>query len=313
MSTSTSTSASASAATPLRRALAGISGILVSPFDAADEPAPAQLRPIVDRAIGAGVHLLVANGNTSEFYGLLHSEAVTLVHAAAEQIAGRVPLLGGVGRGVKEACLLARESKRAGAAGLMVHQPPDPFVAPRGVVAYVERVAVAADGLPVVLYLRNELIGMSAIEALCRIPSVVGVKWASPTPLVLAEAMRRTADLDIAWVCGLAETWAPPLYAVGARGFTSGLINVAPARSVAIHAALDRGDYADAMRRIAEMETFESLRAEERNGANVSIVKAALRLMGNDCGAARAPSAWPVAEKSQAQLQALLAQWGLLR
>jgi 4-hydroxy-tetrahydrodipicolinate synthase len=299
--------------TPLRRALAGISGILVSPFDEADAPAPQQLRPVVDRAVDAGVHLLVANGNTSEFYALLHSEAVTLVHAAAEHVAGRVPLLGGVGRSVQEACLLARESRRAGAAGVMVHQPPDPFVAPRGVVTYVERVAEAAGGLPVVLYLRNEAIGLPAIEALCRIPAVIGVKWASPTPLVLAEAMRRTADLGIAWVGGLAETWAPPLYAVGARGFTSGLINVAPERSVAIHAALDRGDYADAMKRIAEMEEFESLRAEERNGANVSVVKAALRLMGNDCGAARAPSAWPIADASQARLRLLLDRWGLLR
>lgn len=297
----------------LRRALSGISGILVSPFDEADAPAPQRLRPVVDRAVGAGVHLLVANGNTSEFYSLLHEEAVAFVHAAAQQIAGRVPLLGGVGRSVGEACLLARESKRAGVAGLMVHQPPDPFVAPRGVVGYVQRIAEAGDGLPVVLYLRNEAIGLPVIEALCRIPSVVGVKWASQTPLVLAEAMRRTQDLDIAWVGGLAETWAPPLYAVGARGFTSGLINVAPERSMAIHAALDRGDYADAMRRIAEMEDFEALRAEERNGANVSIVKAALRLMGNDCGAARLPAAWPVEAASLARLQALLARWGLVQ
>jgi 4-hydroxy-tetrahydrodipicolinate synthase len=299
--------------TPLRRALAGISGILVSPFDEADQPAPQRLRPIVDRAIDAGVHLLVANGNTSEFYSLLQSEAVSLVHAAAEHIGGRVPLLGGVGRSVQEACALARESQRAGAAGVMVHQPPDPFVAPRGVVAYVQRVAEAADGLPVVLYLRNESIGLPVVEALCRIPSVVGVKWASPTPLVLAEAMRRTADLDIAWVGGLAETWAPPLYAVGARGFTSGLINVAPERSVAIHAALDRGDYASAMKLIAEMQVFEALRAEENNGANVSVVKQALRLMGHDCGAARPPSAWPITDSAQQRLKAMLHEWGLLR
>jgi 4-hydroxy-tetrahydrodipicolinate synthase len=298
--------------TPLRRALAGISGILVSPFDEADEPAPRRLAPIVDRAVNAGVHLLVANGNTSEFYGLLQSEAVAFVHAAAELIDGRVPLLGGVGRSVKEACALARESRRAGAASVMVHQPPDPFAAPRGIVAYVERVADAADGLPVVLYLRNEAIGLPAIAALCRIPSVIGVKWASPTPLVLAEAMRRTADLDIAWVGGLAETRAPPLYAVGARGFTSGLINVVPQRSMAIHAALDRGDYAAAMKLIAEMQDFEALRAEENNGANVSVVKAALQLMGNDCGAARAPAAWPVADASKERLRALLAAWGLL-
>jgi len=83
----------------LRKALTGISGILVTPFDAQDKVAPDRLTPIVDRAIGAGVHILVANGNTGEFYGLTTAEAEKMVHAVAEQIAGRVPLLAGVGRG----------------------------------------------------------------------------------------------------------------------------------------------------------------------------------------------------------------------
>ena len=77
----------------LRKALTGISGILVTPFDAQDKVAPARLKPIVDRAIGAGVHILVSNGNTGEFYGLTTVEAETMVNAAAERIAGRVPLL----------------------------------------------------------------------------------------------------------------------------------------------------------------------------------------------------------------------------
>ena len=38
----------------LRAALGGISGILITPFDSADQIAPARLRPIVDRAIAAG-------------------------------------------------------------------------------------------------------------------------------------------------------------------------------------------------------------------------------------------------------------------
>ena len=71
----------------------------------------------------------------------------------------------------------------------MVHQLTDPFVAPSGVVTYVRRVADAADGLPVVLYLRDDAIGLPVIEALCRIPQVIGVKWASPTPLRLVQAM----------------------------------------------------------------------------------------------------------------------------
>ena len=152
----------------LRKALAGISGILVTPFDGNDQLAPARLRPIVDRAVAAGVHSLVANGNTGEFYGLTTREAETMVHAAAEHIAERIPLIGGVGRSIGDACALARASRAAGAKALMVHQPPDPFVAPRGVVAYLQRVAEAGDGLPLLLYLRNDGIGLDAIEELCQ-------------------------------------------------------------------------------------------------------------------------------------------------
>ena len=53
----------------------------------------------------------------------------------------------GVGRSINDACALARASKAAGADALMVHQPPDPFVSPRGVIAYVQRIAEAGGGL----------------------------------------------------------------------------------------------------------------------------------------------------------------------
>src|SRR6185312_7067344 len=196
--------------------------------------------------------------------------------AVAEQMNGRGVLIGGVGRSVHDACALARASKAAGASALMVHQPPDPFVSPRGVIAYVQRIAEAGGGLPVVLYLRNDAIGLDAIEQLCNVPGVAGVKWASPTPLRLAEAIRRS-DPQIVWVGGLAESWAPPLCAVGARGFTSGLINVWPEHSIKIHAALEAGDYKRANELIDVMNAFEEIRAEEQNGTNVTGVKAALQ------------------------------------
>lgn len=296
----------------LRSALSGISGILVTPFDGEDRVAPARLRPIVDRAVRAGVHMLVANGNTGEFYGLTMPEAETMVHAAAEHIAGRVPLIGGVGRSVGDACALARVSRAAGARALMVHQPPDPFASPRGVVDYVRRVAEAGDGLPLMLYLRNDAIGLDAIEKLTQVEGVAGVKWACPTPLRLAEAIRR-CDPSIVWVDGLAEPWAPPFYAVGARGFTSGLINVWPEQSVAIHRALDAGDYAAAGTLIGVMAPFEEVRAEELNGTNVSGVKAALQLLGEDCGPTRPPSAWPVTPAQASKLRATMARWGLAK
>src|SRR5918912_4232859 len=115
----------------LRNRLTGISGILVTPFDDRDRIAPARLRPIIDRALTAGVHVLVVNGNTGEFYGLTTAEAEAMVHAVAEQIDGRAPLLAGVGRSIGDACALARAARAAGATALMVHQTPDHFVSPR--------------------------------------------------------------------------------------------------------------------------------------------------------------------------------------
>ena len=294
----------------LDAALAGISGILVTPYDDAGDVAPARLAPILDRALAAGVHMPVVNGNTGEFYALTTDEACTMVREVAALVDGRAPLLAGVGRGVRDACRLARTSAEAGAAALMIHQPPDPFVSPRGTVDYVKAVIDAGGGLPVMLYLRNDAMGTQAIAELCALPGVKGVKWATPNPLKLAAAIA-ACDPGITWVCGLAEIWAPPLYAVGARGFTSGLINVWPERSVAIHAALAAGDYDKANSLIAGMRTFEDIRAEELNGTNVTAVKAALLAQGFHCGPTRPPSAWPLTEAQQARLDDFLATNGL--
>ncbi|MET4103495.1 4-hydroxy-tetrahydrodipicolinate synthase [Roseovarius sp. MBR-78] len=289
----------------LDAALAGISGILVTPYDDTGAIAPAKLAPILDRALAAGVHMPVVNGNTGEFYALTTNEACTMVQEVAAMVAGRAPLLAGVGRALPDACTLARASAEAGASALMIHQPPDPFVSPRGTVDYVRNVIDASGGLPAMLYLRNDAIGTNAISDLCALPGVKGVKWATPNPMRLADAIA-ACDPAITWVAGLAEVWAPALYAVGARGFTSGLINIWPQRSVAIHAALAAGDYSTANQLIAGMRAFEDIRAEELNGTNVTGVKAALLAQGHECGPARPPSAWPLTQSQQQRLTTFL-------
>lgn len=290
----------------LDQALTGISGILVTPYDDNGDIAPGRLAPILDRALAAGLHMPVVNGNTGEFYALTTNEACAMVQEVSGLLAGRAPLLAGVGRGLRDAQRLARASADAGATALMVHQPPDPFVAPRGVVDYLKAVSDASGGLPMMIYLRNDAIGTSAIADLCAVPGVRGVKWATPNPQKLAEA-RAACDPQIVWVGGLAEVWAPTFYAVGARGFTSGLINVWPEHSVAIHTALEQGDYAAANALIDRMRVFEDIRAQEMNGTNVTGVKAALMAQGLDCGPTRPPSAWPLTPAQQATLDRFMA------
>ncbi|RRD20819.1 dihydrodipicolinate synthase family protein [Brucellaceae bacterium VT-16-1752] len=295
----------------LDKALTGISGILVTPYGEDGNIAPARLAPVIDRALDKSVHMPVVNGNTGEFYGLTTDEAVTMVHEVVEMVAGRAPVLAGVGRSMRDACLLAEESAKAGATALMIHQPPDPFVSPRGTVDYIKAVAAASGGLPMMLYLRNDAIGTDSIRALCEIEGVKGVKWATPNPLKLADA-KAACDPSIVWVGGLAEVWAPVFYAVGARGFTSGLINIWPERSMAIHAALEAGDYATANSLIRAMKPFEDVRAEELNGTNVTGVKAALQAIGLDCGPTRAPSAWPLSASQQETMTAFLKENALV-
>lgn len=290
----------------LEDALAGISGILVTPFDGEDRIQPARLAPIVARCAAAGVDALTVNGNTSEFYSLTFAEAERMQAEVPAIVAGRAKVIAGIGRSVNEAVRLAARAKADGADAVMVHQPPDPFVSPRGVADYVRRVGEAA-GLPVVLYLRNAGIGDAAIAALTALPGVVAFKWASTDLMALARAIR--AAPAVRFVCGLAEPWAPPMTALGARGFTSGLINVAPGRSVAILRALREGDLARANALIGEIGAFEALRSEEQNGANVSVVKAALALLGDDVGAARPPAAWPMAPEALARLKVLMEGW----
>src|SRR3546814_9947301 len=60
------------------------------------------------------------------------------------------------------------------------------------------------------LYLRNDAIGTDSIVSLTQIPSVAGVKWATPNAMNLAKAIQQ-ANPDVIWVGGLAETWAPAL------------------------------------------------------------------------------------------------------
>jgi 4-hydroxy-tetrahydrodipicolinate synthase len=107
--------------------------------------------------------------------------------------------------------------------------------------------------------------------------------------MLLADVIRSTKDAPAIWVCGLAEGWAPAFYAMGARGFTSGLVNAFPERSHAIHRALEAGDYQTARDLIDGIAGFEAMRTKYLNGANVTVVKEALGMLGTDVGPVRVP------------------------
>ena len=123
----------------------------------------------------------------------------------------------------------------------------------------------------------------------------------------LAECVRASGDGGAIWVCGLAEGWAPAFYAAGARGFTSGLVNVAPAHSLAIWRALETGRFDEARSLIATIAPFEAMRTKHNNGANVTVVKEALMLEGWAVGPVRLPGLPRLADSDREALARILA------
>jgi 4-hydroxy-tetrahydrodipicolinate synthase len=102
----------------------------------------------------------------------------------------------------------------------MIHQAPDPFVAPRGLVDYVARIADVAGDVPLLLYLRDDGIGTAMIEQLCALPTVVGVKWACPRRCAWPRRLRLRSAPDLERRSG--RNLGTGLYAVGARGSPRG-------------------------------------------------------------------------------------------
>ncbi|MBL8698144.1 MAG: dihydrodipicolinate synthase family protein [Alphaproteobacteria bacterium] len=296
----------------IRAALGGVSGVHVTPYAADGSVDTAMLARVVKRIATAGVHNIVSCGNTGEYYALEPGEVERVQHAAIEANAGHAVLTVAVGRSRGEAIAATRTMARAGAHAAMVHHPVDPFAAPHAQAAYFEAIAEASP-IPVVAYVRSDAIGVNDLVRLAAHPNLAGLKFATTNLMLLAACLREASHAAAVWVCGLAEGWAAPFYALGARGFTSGLVNVWPERSLAIHEALEAGHYPVARRLVDGIAGFEQLRARHGNGANVTVVKEAMGMLGMKVGPVRHPGADILDPADRERLAAIVAGWNISR
>jgi 4-hydroxy-tetrahydrodipicolinate synthase len=295
----------------LLAALRGISGVHVTPYDASGNVDQAQLRRVIDRIAAGGIHNIVSAGNTGEYYALTPDEVRAVHDGAIAGNASRSLLTAAVGRSLKEAVELGRRAKAGGADAIMAHQPMDPFAAPQSQAAYFRSIAEEVD-LPLVAYVRSDAMKLDELMGIANHPNVAAVKFATPNLMLLSECIRASGPDTAVWVCGLAEGWAAPFYAAGARGFTSGLVNVDPARSLAIHAALEGGDFAKVRELVATIAAFETMRTKFGNGANVTVVKEAMELIGYPVGPVRLPGLPALDAADRRTLSDVLASWGVL-
>ncbi len=291
-----------------KRALTGISGVHVTAYDNEGAIDPKLTGKIIRRIADAGIHNIVCGGNTGEFYSLRHEEVLRLQAICVAAVEGKTAVTAAAGRSVGEAIATAKAAKREGAQGVMVHHPLDPFAAPRSQADYFIAIAEASE-LPLVAYVRSNTIAADDLARMATHQNIAGVKFASTDMMLFSECVRATEGTDAIWICGLAEGWAAPFYALGAKGFTSGLVNIDPARSLAIWNALEAGDYARTRALVAKIAGFEMLRTKFNNGANVTVVKEALALRGENLGPVRLPGLPALDAADRDRLEQILKGW----
>ena len=300
----------------LRSALATVAAIPVTPFrpdGQVDWDAHARL---IRRMVDTGVRLVTPNGNTGEFYALTAAETRHAVQSAVATVGGgghgrRAEVLAGIGHDLASAIEAGRHARGTGVRMVMVHQPVGPYMSASGWLEYHRIIASALPDMGVVLYLRDLRIGARHIRLLGDLcPNVIAVKYGVGDPVRFA-AVARDAGLDrFTWLAGLAELTAPACWTAGARGFTSGLVNVAPGLSLSMLEALRGGDMAAAMKAWDRCRPFEELRAADSSADNVSVVKEALAQLGL-CRPDVRPPSHRLSDEGRAQVATILARWGL--
>jgi len=260
--------------------LSTVIGIPVVPYREDGEIDHDRTAALAARLVAGGIEVLTPNGNTGEFYALTPAERRAVLSTVIASRGPSTTIIAGVGLDIGTAIADASFAQEAGADAIMIHQPVLPYLAADGWVEYNAAIAAAVPSLGVLPYLSNPTVTGAHIGRLVeRAPNVVSLKYSVPDPVVFATTSAQAPD-RLLWIAGLAESYAPAYWQGGARAFTSGLVNIAPAVSLRMLAALRAGDYQEAAMVWREIRHFEEMRARDRSANNVSVVKEAMHQLG---------------------------------
>ena len=286
----------------------GVIPPMITPFDASGAIDPAIFRREVRHLIGCGVHGLSPGGSTGEGASLTDDELSTLISIVREENKAGLPIVAGVIRcSTQAAVTTALAAKAAGANALMVTPVFYNVLVPDadGNAAFFREIAEAS-GLPLIIYNvvpQNE-IGTDLLSRLLAIPGVVGIKQSVGGIMAFYE--QKLVNGDRAMVYSATDEMIATTFSLGADGAISAILSLFPRRCVRMWDLVKSGRH-DEARRI--QDEIHPLWRAVRGPQFPARMKAALRIMGRDCGYSRSPMSG-VSEAQLAGMKGLLAQVG---
>jgi 5-dehydro-4-deoxyglucarate dehydratase len=226
-------------------------------------------------------------------------------------VRGRKPVLVGVGYALPVVLELVKAAETYGADGILVLPPSATPTNDDGLLDYYRTIA-ASTRLGAVLFQTaafNFSVGL--LRRLREIPNIVGMKDEHGDMKQFVRQWREASD-RLELLCGVGEILAPSYFALGVKGFTSGIVNFMPRTPLRIMELLRAGELAAAAE-VVEREALPvfDLRGK-RPGYTTVVIKEGITLLGLDVGPPRPPLA-PLADADREELRTILRQLGVLK
>ena len=246
------------------------------------------LQRLLQRQIDAGIKAVVICGTTGEAPTLSDTEKITMFRKAKEFVSDRLKIIAGTGSNCTlHAIELSVAAETAGVDALLVVSPYYNKATPDGLCAHYASIAHAVN-IPVILYNVPSRTGLDmsvdVYKRLARIPNIIGVKEAS-SDVTKVTRIRNACGEDFSVWAGN-DDLAVPCISLGGKGVISVTSNVAPAEvSAMTDAALD-GDSDTAAALQSSLQPLNDMMFCEINPIPV---KAAMKIIGFDCGSCRLP------------------------
>lgn len=256
------------------------------------------------------VSAIVAPSGTGEFFSLTTDEINAVLQATVEAVDGQKPVIAAAGIGPQVAGDQAEFAEHAGASAVMVVPPyyakPDPG-------ALLDYYAAVADrtSIGIIPYARDaaEFTPAMVRELAERLPSLVAFKDGRGNVRLFQQIREHVIGAlgkeRLVWLGGTGDDLLAPYFAAGAEGYTSSVACFWPEMSAELYELASSGDFAGLRERHERIiGPLYELRQRKR-GYEVSIMKAAMDLLGYKAGPARPPLANP-SDSELAELEPFL-------
>jgi 4-hydroxy-tetrahydrodipicolinate synthase len=226
--------------------LRGVVPAIGTPVQNDDRVHEPSLRKLTRYLVDAGVNGILANGTMGGFAFLTDEEQVRAVSIVVSEVAGAIPVMGGIGEtSTSRAVRKARQIAAEGATHLTLLPPYYFFATQENLYGYFCDVAAAVD-LPLFIYdnpvmTKNHVHPETVARLRENVPKIVGIKESNQDCLTLQKL------IDLNKVPGFSIlTGSEFLIVVGLQmgcdGFIGGLHNICPHIAVELFRAFERGD-----------------------------------------------------------------------